>query len=209
MSPVIGISQQPGDYRPLLDALEPDLDGVTDAVTRWCKATPANLNTKAAWCLWLAKIGHEPAGVTELFRTKCTPEGVLWLGWTGVAPKFRRMGIGGKLFDFAADEAARLGAHTLRLFVEKDAKPAQAMYRAKGMEYVSTVREFLPAHNEDAAVISGDECLVFDLPLLTEERARLAERRLAPFGFDQPLEAGGRFRERVLKDEVVVEPSGG
>lgn len=166
MKLLIETSQRFDDYQPMLADLEPDLHGVTDAVARWCKATPGELNTRAAWwSLWLAKRNGTPVGVTVLFRTKATPDRVLWLGWTGVSPKHRRRGIGRVLFDFAAQQARGLGAHTLRLFVEQDAMAAQAMYRERGMTFQSTVMEFLAQHGEDPAVIEGDDCLVFDLRL--------------------------------------------
>ncbi|MBW2594442.1 MAG: GNAT family N-acetyltransferase [Deltaproteobacteria bacterium] len=60
-----------------------------------------------------------------------------WLFGMKVNWRYRRMGIGEKLTNMAADIAAKHGASEIKLLVFEDAKPANNLYRKSGFRQIS------------------------------------------------------------------------
>lgn len=58
---------------------------------------------------------------------------VWWFQSVYVLPRFRRMGIFRKMYDFIKHEADRSGVAGLRLYVESNNSPARKTYEAMGM----------------------------------------------------------------------------
>lgn len=83
---------------------------------------------------WVASLGKTPIGIVGLYAYKAYPKDA-WLGWYGVLEEYRNRGFGHKIFDFAKDEARRLGFENLRLYTdEEDNFVATKLYEKLGME---------------------------------------------------------------------------
>jgi GNAT superfamily N-acetyltransferase len=83
-----------------------------------------------AW--WLAKVGETPAGVVMLTEL---PDGDGWdLSYVGLAPEFRRRGLGKALAVHAVAAAAQWHAAQLMLAVDQRNAPAQRLYESLGFQ---------------------------------------------------------------------------
>lgn len=102
------------------------------------------LSLAPKWSLWPPKMTHlqywvaidqdRVVGISGLYGWKSEP-GVAWIGWTVVAPEFRRLGIGSALLDRVKHTAVLKGFHTLKVYTV----PGEAVdrfYRAQGFDVV-------------------------------------------------------------------------
>lgn len=94
----------------------------------------------------------KPVGITGHYPDELSWGGdLLWLGWFGVDPSFRRRGIGRHLIYATIDRVRALGAERLSLWCEPDAKEAHAFYSSVGF-----LRRSQPC------VVQGSRKVVFD-----------------------------------------------
>lgn len=83
--------------------------------------------------LWfLAKLDGEPAGVVLLEEP--SEPGVCELTYVGIAPRFRRRGLGAELVRFALQTARNTGHHSLHLSVDERNLPARRLYETLGFQ---------------------------------------------------------------------------
>lgn len=83
---------------------------------------------------YVAYCGKNPVGLVGLYAYKAYPKDA-WLGWYGVLEEYRKKGFGREIFEFAKDEAKRLGFENLRLYTdEEDNYIATKLYEKLGME---------------------------------------------------------------------------
>ena len=86
--------------------------------------------------IFLARIGDQPAGFIQMFRTYST--GAMRHAWIlndlFVAPELRRHGVGHALMNYARDFAAKDGACRLTLRTEVTNTTAQALYESLGWQ---------------------------------------------------------------------------
>jgi len=74
-------------------------------------------------------------GITGIYNDKYDSS-IVWLGWFGVHPAHRRLGIGSMLLQYAIDEASRKDAAKLRLYTSSDPneRAAHELYRKFGFK---------------------------------------------------------------------------
>ncbi len=71
----------------------------------------------------------EPIGITGLYVDEFTQEeGVVWLGWFGILPEFRKKGYGQKILEETILLAKDNGFSILRLYTEKENLSACRLY---------------------------------------------------------------------------------
>jgi GNAT superfamily N-acetyltransferase len=83
---------------------------------------------------WVAiSVEGKVIGTVGLYKQswKRNNDNILWLGWFGVHPSYRRRGIGSMLLNFAVSEAKKKKARELRLYTsrEENEMPAHRLYK--------------------------------------------------------------------------------
>jgi GNAT superfamily N-acetyltransferase len=107
-------------YRSSVASLEGYLAGVADKAFRW----------------WRLQIGHEDAACIML--TEALP-GHWELVYLGVAPNFRRQGLGRWLLAWGVGQLEALGGASISLAVDQRNRPAVSLYRSMGWRTLQSV----------------------------------------------------------------------
>lgn len=88
---------------------------------------------------WVAihPITLEVIGLVGLYTQVYEDDGMIWLGWYCVNPRYRGYKIGGRLMDFAIKSAKEQGKQTLHLYTTGDDEysAAREQYQKLGFEY--------------------------------------------------------------------------
>ena len=81
-------------------------------------------------------------GTTGLYQTAKDQSEAIWLGWMGLRPQYRGMGLGQKLLDFSIQEARKTNADYLRLYTSNYSaeRAAQPLYEKFGLKVVSEMK---------------------------------------------------------------------
>ncbi|BAY11252.1 GNAT family N-acetyltransferase [Calothrix sp. NIES-2098] len=80
------------DFIPVLKELEFG-DTFKLAMLKWCGMGDRDRSI-GFWQVYLAKLEAETIGVMGLYQLVDSPSEVVWVGWFGIRPKFRRQGWG-------------------------------------------------------------------------------------------------------------------
>lgn len=81
---------------------------------------------------WLVAVEGEYVGISGIYSLSVDPESA-WLGWFGILPQFRRMGLGSRVIRAFEDVARERGFLYVRLYTGRnDNEVAKAFYRANG-----------------------------------------------------------------------------
>ncbi len=95
------------EFIPLLKELEFG-DTFSLAMLKWCGIGQRD-QSLAFWEVYLAKLEAETLGVMGLYQLVDSPSDIVWVGWFGIRPKFRRQGWGKIMMKQLKDYARRLG----------------------------------------------------------------------------------------------------
>ncbi len=81
-------------------------------------------------------------GTTGLYQTAKDQGEAVWLGWMGLRPQYRGMGLGQKLLDFSIQEARKTDASYLRLYTSDYSaeRAAQQLYEKFGLKVVAEMK---------------------------------------------------------------------
>jgi GNAT superfamily N-acetyltransferase len=79
------------------------------------------------------------AGVTGLYLD-AKDRAVIWLGWFGVHPAYRRRGIGSSLLEFTIKEAKRREFKTMKIYTstDKHERAAHRLYESHGFRKINS-----------------------------------------------------------------------
>jgi ribosomal protein S18 acetylase RimI-like enzyme len=142
LPPTTGITFLPYDpadpdrfHRTLLDTYAdtldcPEVNGVRDLGEIISGHRAQDTHAPARW--WLALEERRPAGV--LLMAEVHEWSALDVAYVGVAPEFRRRGVGRQLMAKALSEALAAGVSQVTLSVDERNQPARNLYRALGFE---------------------------------------------------------------------------
>lgn len=112
-------------------ALFPQEEGKQDLIDSMNHTQPPHQFLQKHWVAYLEK---QPVGIVGIYAYKAYPKDA-WLGWYGVLQEFRKRGFGKEIFEFAKNEAVKLGFENLRLYTdEEDNYIATKLYEKFGME---------------------------------------------------------------------------
>jgi GNAT superfamily N-acetyltransferase len=90
---------------------------------------------------WLARWNNEPAGVL-LLADGAAPQ-LADLAYCGVAPAFRRRGVGRAILAFTLQKAKEMGANAIALLVDERNRPAIDLYKKFGFHIVDSREVYL------------------------------------------------------------------
>lgn len=83
---------------------------------------------------WLVQVDGEYVGISGIYSLPVDPDSA-WLGWFGILPQFRRMGLGSRVIRAFEDVARERGFLYARLYTGRyDNEVAKAFYRANGYQ---------------------------------------------------------------------------
>ena len=103
------------------------------SMLHWCgfgaRSSPLDF-----WQVFLIKSESETAGVSGLYRPPASSDGIFWIGWFGVRPKFRRQGIGRDALRLLRARAKMLDGRELWVYTGATDDAALRLYSSAGFE---------------------------------------------------------------------------
>jgi len=138
-------SRRLSDFKPLLDSLVPDMGYMyIHSILVWCEVIEED-SDDIFWEVWLIKYKGKVVGMCGLYAQKENYTKELWLGWFGVIPEMRSMGIGEEALRFMENKAKTVGCKKIMSYVDRKGKPLNFYYR-NGFRRVSYVKQYLKNH---------------------------------------------------------------
>ena len=142
-------SREIDDFLPLLRGLDELGDRFRLSMLHWCgygqRARPLDY-----WRVQLVRQNGTTIGVCGLYRPPNESPEVVWLGWLGVQPQYRRQGIASFILTKMKNEAHALGSHEIRVFTESRNAAVQAFYAKNGFTPMGPAVTFAPGQGCDS-----------------------------------------------------------
>jgi GNAT superfamily N-acetyltransferase len=136
------------DFLPLLRGLDELGDRFRLSMLHWCGygQRPRPLDY---WHIQLVRQNGTTISVCGLYRPPKESPDVVWLGWLGVLPPYRRQGIASFILKRMHEEARMLGAKEIRVFTESRNAAVQAFYAKNDYTPMGTAATFAPGQGSD------------------------------------------------------------
>ncbi len=110
------------------------------AMLHWC-GYGQQQNPPTFWQVYLVKLSDQLVGVTGLYQPANSPAHIIWLGWFGVRPSFRRHHLGKEIINQIKKMALNYNFQELRLFTNHNNYIAQKFYESQGFEKLGAAGE--------------------------------------------------------------------
>jgi ribosomal protein S18 acetylase RimI-like enzyme len=130
------------DFIPLLKELEFG-DTFSLAMLKWCGIGQRD-NSLAFWEVYLAKVEAETIGVMGLYQLVDSPPDVVWVGWFGIRPQFRRQGWGKIMIEQLKEYAREFGFQQLWVYTDHPNLAAVSFYESSGFVKLGVAAEVCP-----------------------------------------------------------------
>jgi RimJ/RimL family protein N-acetyltransferase len=130
------------DFVPLLKELEFG-DKFKLAMLRWCGIGKPDESVNL-WQVYIAKLAAEIIGVMGLYQLLDSPKDVVWVGWFGLRPNFRRSGWGTLMMEQLKDYALDFGYQQLWVFTDDTNLAAISFYEKLGFVKLGIGAEVCP-----------------------------------------------------------------
>jgi GNAT superfamily N-acetyltransferase len=129
------------DYTPVLEGLYDDFgSALCHSILVWCDIMESNYS--AYWEIYLIKFENKVIGICGLYSLHEGSTDELWLGWFGMIPQCRNLGLGSKVLQWMIEQAKTLGCKKIMSYVDEDGKPLSFYYR-HGFNRVCNVGEYI------------------------------------------------------------------
>lgn len=139
------------DYKVLTNSLVHDFGyGFLHTLMVWCKLIDDPFEEDQYWEIWIVKHGRKPVGICGLYTLEPNQRSEMWLGWFGIVPELRSLGIGEQVLGFLKNKAKSEGCERLMSYVDKEGKPLP-FYMRNGFKVKGTVEQFL-INNKDKKI---------------------------------------------------------
>lgn len=144
------------DFVPLLKELEFG-DKFSLAMLNWCGIGQWD-KTLIFWQVYIVKLDEEPIGVMGLYQCIDSPSSVVWVGWFGLRPNFRREGWGSIMMEQLKSYAQEFGFQELWVFTNYDNLPAISFYEKSAFIKLGTAAEVCPGktHHLSDVILKAD-----------------------------------------------------
>lgn len=139
------------DFIPLLKELEFG-DQFSLAMLRWCGIGQHDA-TISFWEVYIAKWAAESIGVMGLYQLADTPSHVVWMGWFGLRPQFRRQGRGTMMMDRLTEYARSFEFQELWVFTNYDNFAAISFYENYGFLRLGEAVDICPGKTHELSDI--------------------------------------------------------
>ncbi|AFY48244.1 acetyltransferase [Nostoc sp. PCC 7524] len=147
------------DFVPLLKELEFG-DQFSLAMLRWCGIGKPD-ESITFWQVYLVKLAAETIGVMGLYQVIDSPSDVVWVGWFGLRPKFRRLGCGSIMMEHLKQYASHFGYQQLWVFTNYDNLAAISFYEKLGFVKLGAAAELCPGKTHELSDVIL-KCIVGD-----------------------------------------------
>ncbi len=139
------------DFIPLLKELDFG-DQFSLAMLKWCgigQPDPAIV----FWQVYIAKLAAESIGVMGLYQLIDSPFNVVWMGWFGLRPHYRRQGWGTIMIDNLKEYARSFKFQEIWVFTNYDNLPAISFYENYGFVKLGEAFDICPGKTHDLSDI--------------------------------------------------------
>jgi ribosomal protein S18 acetylase RimI-like enzyme len=113
------------------------------SMLHWCgigrRSTPLDY-----WKVFLLRAGGEVVGVSGLYRQPGMLHNVVWVGWFGIRPRFRREGFGTSTMHALMDVARNMGYQELWVYTGSSDDAAVCFYKSLGFEVLGSAAGWAP-----------------------------------------------------------------
>jgi len=109
----------------------------------WTKIISSdNAQNDKLWDVWIVKLGRKPIGICGLYTLQgAVDTSELWLGWFGIVPELRNLGLGKNVMQHLYKYAKKFGCKRIFSYVDKEGAPLN-FYKREGFEVIGTVEEY-------------------------------------------------------------------
>lgn len=144
------------EFSPLLKELEFG-DTFSLAMLKWC-GIGRRARSIAFWEVYLAKLEAETLGVMGLYQLVDSPADVVWVGWFGIRPQFRRQGWGKMMMKQLKDYAREFGFQQLCVYTNHPNLAAISFYENSGFVKLGVAAEVCPGktHNLSDIILKSN-----------------------------------------------------
>ncbi|MDB9304268.1 MULTISPECIES: GNAT family N-acetyltransferase [Cyanophyceae] len=139
------------DFIPLLKELEFG-DQFSLAMLQWCGIGQGDQSI-CFWQVYIAKLAAESIGVMGLYQLIDTPSDVVWMGWFGLRPHFRRQGWGTIMLDKLKEYARSFKFQELWVFTNYDNLAALSFYENHGFVNLGAAVDICPGKTHELSDI--------------------------------------------------------
>jgi ribosomal protein S18 acetylase RimI-like enzyme len=137
------------DFIPLLREIDLG-DRFLLSMLHWCgigrRATPLDF-----WRVMLIRRGSDAVGISGLYRQPGMENSVLWIGWFGIRPAFRRSGLGRAAIEKLVEVARRNHCRQLWVYTGATDKIAILFYQSLGFSIAGAARDVAYGRTSDDA----------------------------------------------------------
>ncbi|MDP5337061.1 MAG: GNAT family N-acetyltransferase [Nodularia sp. (in: cyanobacteria)] len=140
-----------GDFIPLLKELEFG-DQFSLAMLSWCGIGQRDQSI-GFWQVYIAKLAAESIGVMGLYQLIDSPCNVVWMGWFGLRPNFRREGWGTIMLDRLKEYAHSFEFQELWVFTNYDNLAAISFYENYGFVKLGEAVDICPGKTHELSDI--------------------------------------------------------
>jgi GNAT superfamily N-acetyltransferase len=118
------------------------------SMLHWCgigrRSTPLDY-----WKVLLVRARGDAVGVSGLYRQPGMPNDLVWVGWFGIRPRFRREGFGTSTMYALFDVARSIGYQQLWVYTGSSDDVAVCFYRSLGFEVLGSAADWVPGQTMD------------------------------------------------------------
>jgi RimJ/RimL family protein N-acetyltransferase len=135
------------NFLPLLKELEFG-DKFELAMLKWCNIVQRDPSI-SFWQVYIAKLAVEPIGVIGLYQLVDSPADIVWLGWFGLRPHFRRQGWGTIMLNQLKKYAREFKFKELWVFTNDDNLSAISFYEKNGFIKLGAAIDISPGNTHE------------------------------------------------------------
>jgi ribosomal protein S18 acetylase RimI-like enzyme len=137
---VLAQSKNINDFLLLLKEMDELGDLFRLAVLHWCGYGQPE-NPPIFWQVYLVKLDEQVVGITGLYQPVNSPPNIVWLGWFGVRPSFRRSHLGTAIIEQTKKLAIDYNFQELWLFTDQKNYIAQKFYENQKFHKLGSAQE--------------------------------------------------------------------
>jgi GNAT superfamily N-acetyltransferase len=123
------------------------------SMLHWCgigrRSTPLDY-----WKVLLVRARGDAVGVSGLYRQPGMPNNLVWVGWFGIRPRFRREGLGTSAMYALIDVSRSIGCQQLWVYTGSSDYGAVCFYKTLGFKVLGSAAEWAPGRTmEDSDIV--------------------------------------------------------
>jgi len=133
-------SRQINDYQELVAHLPELGDRFPVSIKNWC-----GIGTRPSvlkfWQIYIALQSENSIGITGLYQQPITKKNNVWLGWFGILPSKRGIGMGAKMLYETEKKAAGFGFSKMHVYTDPDPSITRKFYEKHGYQLFGKARD--------------------------------------------------------------------